>query len=152
MENGRDDIESVFGRIEMTKYEYKSKVDAITVEVVELIAEYDPKKHLLIESAKELAETVMSIFGASIEEEESDMVKTERLKSIDVIQELFPADSQFDENRQIGTELFLAALAAEWRDAPDSVLHHYAALCQQQEKAMQEQGKRKTLGGGKSND
>ena len=133
----------------MTKEEYKSKVDAITVEIVELLNLYDPKKHLLIESAKELAEKAMSIFGASIEDEESEDVKQERWKSIQVIAQLFPADSQFEESRQIGLELFLSALAKEWRDAPDSVLHHYAALCREQEKAMKEHGKRKTLGGGK---
>ena len=54
-----------------------------------------------------------------------------RDEAITTINELYPADSKFDDTAAIGQELLDKAqqMYANWRNEPDKVLFEYARLC-----------------------
>ena len=56
----------------------------------------------------------------------------QRKKAIEIIEALYPADSQFHDTATIGMELLAQAKHEinDWRNLPESVLVRYAELCQ----------------------
>lgn len=60
---------------------------------------------------------------------------TTREDAIDVIESLYPADSDYPDTAKVGQELLERAErdVAGWRTKPDAVLFRYAALCLERE-------------------
>ena len=56
-----------------------------------------------------------------------------RQDAIDTINDLYPADSPYNETQEIGQKLMLKAIAMTWRELPDETLKQYARLCLGQE-------------------
>lgn len=55
---------------------------------------------------------------------------TTREENIKIIEELYPADSEYAQASQIGTSLLLEAIARiGWRELPTSIITEYAELC-----------------------
>lgn len=59
----------------------------------------------------------------------------DRQHAIDIIEQLYPADSGYDSTRETGENLLNAARAevSNWRDESDAVLIRYAELCLEKE-------------------
>ena len=63
------------------------------------------------------------------------MSRMSREEAISIIECLFPADSQYQESREIGKKFLQQAKdeANNWRNEPDNILFRYADLCMQEE-------------------
>lgn len=57
----------------------------------------------------------------------------DRNKAIQIIEGLFPADSEYPDTAEIGKKLLTQAKTKSWRDEPIDVLIRYANLCLQEE-------------------
>ena len=59
----------------------------------------------------------------------------DRSEAISTIEALFPADSQYEDSREIGKRLLEQAESEVngWRNKPDEVLIRYAELCMQED-------------------
>lgn len=57
-----------------------------------------------------------------------------REQVIQMIESLFPADSEYGDVAETGRELILRALADQWRNLPTPVLTRYLELCIDYEK------------------
>lgn len=57
-----------------------------------------------------------------------------REQVIEMIENLFPADSEYGDVAETGRTLVLSALADQWRQLPTPVLTKYLALCIDHEK------------------
>jgi len=57
-------------------------------------------------------------------------------KAIQIIESLFPADSQYPKTRKTGLRLLEQAKqnVENWRDLPEKILFEYARLCEEEEK------------------
>ena len=56
-----------------------------------------------------------------------------RLEKIQIIVQLYPADTGYEKTAEIGKQLLFKALAKCWRSLPEEVLGVYAQLCVQHE-------------------
>ena len=52
-----------------------------------------------------------------------------REDAIKLIENLYPADSEYSDTAAIGQELLNQAERENWRSAPTEILIHYANLC-----------------------
>lgn len=57
-----------------------------------------------------------------------------REEAISIIDELYPADSGYEETAKIGRELLDQAKRSAWRTEPTEVLIKYAQLCIKKER------------------
>ena len=59
----------------------------------------------------------------------------DRQQAINIIEGLYPVDSQYSETNTIGERLLSQAKreCENWRTLPDAILFRYADLCQQEE-------------------
>lgn len=70
-----------------------------------------------------------------------------REDAISIIEALYPADSTYPENSQVGQELLAQAKREVhgWRTEPTEVLIRYADLCVQREQKLDNQRRREAL-------
>lgn len=59
----------------------------------------------------------------------------DRKEAIEIIEGLYPVDSQFLKTNFVGERLLAQAKreCEDWRNLPDAILFRYADLCQQEE-------------------
>lgn len=62
-----------------------------------------------------------------------------REEAIEVIEQLYPADSAYESTAAIGQRLLIAARAMEWRNESDTVLFEYCRLCGEKRKVEEEE-------------
>lgn len=60
----------------------------------------------------------------------------DRSQAINIIESLYPPDSEYPETARIGQELLEEAKrrVSAWKQEPDDVLFMFASLCEQKEK------------------
>jgi len=60
-------------------------------------------------------------------------------EAIQVIEQLYPADSASTDTAVIGKQLLEAARALEWRNESDAVLFEYSRLCEEKRRIEEEE-------------
>jgi len=50
-------------------------------------------------------------------------------EAIQHIENLYPADSPYQDTSEIGKDLLIEAIGEYWRELPDNILIKYAELC-----------------------
>lgn len=64
-------------------------------------------------------------------------MKRTREQAIQIIEDLFPPDSQYPDTNAIGNRLLEQAKSEvnNWRTLPDDIIFRYAQLCEEEERA-----------------